>query len=157
MQIAIEILIVLACLVFPAACGLAEAWYYFVRNKTAARDDLTGLGGPIGSTPLGIKIVYPTNKQEKTVLNIIRILFYGLVLLSPVGWAKGLGLVLLFSLIHDGIYYVVRERLQPGTYPLGFFDFGNSAPQGIDLNLWKRLTIATLGILIYFYFLIWPL
>ena len=78
----------------------------------------------------------------------MRVIFY-LLIIGVLGyfklWLLGIGLMLQFSLIHDGVYYLTRHNITHRLYPKGFWDFGNDAPEGIDLTSKERIWIAVIG------------
>ena len=133
MKIILITLSILSALILPIIWGVMEAWYYHLRMKFY--DDE----------------VFPTNRVEKTYLNIMRVIFY-LLIIGVLGyfklWLLGIGLTLQFSLIHDGVYYVMRHRWNKRLYPRGFWDFGNDAPEGIDLTSKERIWIALIGVIL---------
>ena len=121
----------LSAIIIFSAFGWSEAWYYHIRNKTWRTID------------------YPNNFKEKTILNIIRTCFL-VVYAFAFGLDEMVAMIFLFPLIHDGVYYVARHYFDKRQYPKGFWDFGNSAPEGIDLNARDRIILAVAGLAVYF-------
>ena len=77
----------------------------------------------------------------------------GLVL-APVlfyeGWQCCFAAAAFFPLIHDGVYYMTRNHINPAVYPLGFMDKSLSTGAIFSLSFGYRLLLALLGILVLF-------
>lgn len=56
-------------------------------------------------------------------------------------------LALIFSFVHNGIYYVTRNRLNKNMYPKGFLANSNSSTAKIELNSITRTVMAVIGLI----------
>ena len=135
MTTTIYILVLLSALSFPILTGIAEAWWYHIRMMILSKWINWAL----------TNITYPPEPKEKLLLTLIRIAFY-LPVIAHLGWLVGIGLMLQFMLLHDGMYYVTRNNIDPAIYPKRFWDFGNSNPKGIDAKVWLRVLASVVGI-----------
>lgn len=61
------------------------------------------------------------NFNEHTLFNFIRLCVW-VPLWIIAGWKIALCLGAMFPFLHDGMYYVWRNRIQPGLYPKKWFD-----------------------------------
>lgn len=56
-------------------------------------------------------------------------------------------MVMIFPLIHDGVYYWTRNKLNPDIYPFGFWDEPDAEKSDavLDFTLKQRIWFAILG------------
>jgi hypothetical protein len=56
-------------------------------------------------------------------------------------------MVMIFPLIHDGVYYWTRNKLNPDIYPFGFWDEPDAKKSDavFDFTLKQRIWLAILG------------
>ena len=55
-------------------------------------------------------------------------------------------LCLVFSFVHNGVYYATRHQLDNNVYPKGFWDDSTSSTATIELNAKTRTIMAVIGI-----------
>jgi len=71
--------------------------------------------------------------------------YYSLIVL---GGSMG-SLWMMLPFIHDGVYYITREKLYPGTYPKKFFSTSTTS-NAINTYTFKiRILLFLLGLIIY--------
>jgi len=71
------------------------------------------------------------------------------------GWtvAEAIGLALVALVCHQGCYYQERERLKPGTYPMGFWDHNGASDRWStkffdpDIRFWMLVAGCIIHIL----------
>ena len=56
---------------------------------------------------------------------------------------------LMFSMLHDGFYYIARNKLDSSVYPKGFFDSSTSSTALMEFGFLERLIMFIVGISIY--------
>ena len=56
-------------------------------------------------------------------------------------------LILTFSCIHNGFYFLTRHKLDNNIYPKGFFDDSTSSTATININADMRLTMFVVGLI----------
>lgn len=112
---------------FAHLSGVAEAHYYHLKIKQ--------------------NFVAPLN--EHIVFNFIRFfVWFNALLFEPI--TAGC-LVFLFSLPHDGAYFLKRNKLSPGLYRKGWFSSkGINSTALLDLPVWLRLPMFIAGVIILF-------
>lgn len=59
------------------------------------------------------------------------------------------GLAFTFPFIHDGFYYIRREKLRPGTYPQGFTSNSTTSTAKIEIPYEWRLVLFIIGIALW--------
>lgn len=77
----------------------------------------------------------------------------GLVLIPILvyeGWQCCFAAAAFFPLIHDGVYYMTRNHINPDVYPDGFTDTSLSTGAIFSLSFPYRLLLAVLGLLVLF-------
>lgn len=79
--------------------------------------------------------------QRSTLATIIIFLGFSPLML--------LGLAFTFPFIHDGFYYVRREKLKPGTYPKGFTSNSTTSTAKIEIPYEWRLVLYIIGITLW--------
>jgi len=60
-----------------------------------------------------------------------------------------LGLAFTFPFIHDGFYYIRREKLRPGTYPKGFTSNSTTSTAKIEIPYEWRFVLFIIGIALW--------
>jgi len=63
-------------------------------------------------------------------------------------WMFCLGLAMTFSLIHNGIYYHTRHKLNPFIYPLGWRDSSTTSTAKLNFGFFARMTMAQIGLVL---------
>lgn len=58
-----------------------------------------------------------------------------------------ISLALIFSFVHNGVYYETRHKLDKNIYPKGFRDDSTSSTATIEMNFKMRTTLAVIGVL----------
>jgi len=79
--------------------------------------------------------------QRSTVAIIVLLLGFSPLML--------LGLAFTFPFIHDGFYYIRREKLRPGTYPKGFTSNSTTSTAKIEIPYEWRLVLFIIGIALW--------
>lgn len=59
----------------------------------------------------------------------------------------GLSLAMMFSLIHNGVYYQVRHHLDKNVYPKGFWSSSVTSQATLEFNLVTRIFLFATGII----------
>jgi len=107
--------------------------------------------------------LYPITKQHRNLhpfFTIVRAIVaapmcYEVLMISPEqGWSFvwipaamfGLGLIMTFSFLHNGFYYMTRNKLQPSLYPKGFMDKSTSSTALMDLSFKLRTSLLIIGL-----------
>lgn len=91
----------------------------------------------------GIKLKY-----EHTILTLMRSCVWGLFYLICKDWVLTVSMIFIFPFIHDGIYYVTRNKLNPAIYKKGFWDDSTSSTALLELKLPYRTTLFVVGFII---------
>ena len=79
----------------------------------------------------------------------IRVLVVGVVILLGFSPLMLLGIAFTFPFVHDGFYYVRREKLRPGTYPKGFTSNSTTSTAKIEIPYEWRLVLFIVGIALW--------
>lgn len=58
-------------------------------------------------------------------------------------------LACILPFIHDGVYYVTYNKLDPGVYPKGFSSSSGTSKAFMEFNWTKRLILLAMGIMLY--------
>ena len=56
------------------------------------------------------------------------------------------GLPLIFSFVHDGMYYRIRNQLNNKVYSKGWWDNSTTSTAFIELNIYERSVVFVIGI-----------
>jgi hypothetical protein len=122
------LLATIALLVFYVTKSVAEGYYFHAKSKTRI----------------------PAEKYQHWVLTAIRIPVWVLFYLATNSMLLTCSLVLIFPFIHDGLYYLTRNKLNPFVYPEGFWDNPNPKTSNavMDFNLIQRSLLCLSGLLI---------
>jgi hypothetical protein len=123
-------LCVFALLVFYAMTAHFEAQYFYYRDLVIKQLRL---------------------KNEHHVLVVMRMAVWGLFYLYTLNWALTFWMIALFPIIHDGLYYQRRHKLDPSIYNEGFWDYSKTDTALISLNLFWRVTTAVAGTLVFIF------
>lgn len=59
----------------------------------------------------------------------------------------GLSLAMMFSLIHNGVYYQVRHHLDKNVYPKGFWSSSVTSQATLEFNLMTRIFLFATGVI----------
>ena len=106
--------------------GDREGYYYHEANKTSEKK----------KNLHGLFLI-----QRTTLATIIIFLGFSPLML--------LGLAFTFPFIHDGFYYIRREKLRPGTYPKGFTSNSTTSTAKIEIPYEWRLVLFIIGIALW--------
>ena len=58
-----------------------------------------------------------------------------------------ISLCLIFSFVHNSVYYATRHKLDSNVYPKGFKDDSTSSTATIEMNFKTRTIMAVIGVL----------
>lgn len=119
------VLSLIALLFFYVTKSVAEGYYFHAKAKSRI----------------------PAEKYQHWLLTAIRIPVWVLFYIATSNALLTFGLVLAFPFIHDGLYYYTRNKLNPFTYPEGFWDNPNpkSSNAVMDFTLKQRTLLAIAG------------
>lgn len=109
-----EVPIVFGCLLwllFAAFSAIGEGFFEYVIRSS------------------GIELKF----NEHFPFTLLRILFWLLIWRHVDELLPCVALGAMFPFIHDGVYYVTRNRLQPGLYKNGFWDYSITSGAVFDL------------------------
>ena len=76
----------------------------------------------------------------------------GVILINPTieMWftaaVHGFSIVLMFSFIHNGVYYIQRNKLDPNIYMRKFFDSSTTSSAWIEMDFPTRLGCFVCGV-----------
>lgn len=134
-MIASTIIIPLLSLLYPCVYGACEAYYFHCWSQTEDR---------------------PGRTNDHTVLTLLRIFFALPVVFIMLRETHSfcitilfcLFLVLSFPLLHDGYYFITRNKLKPGTYQFGWKHYVNSRAF-IDLTYRERVIAMVIAAITY--------
>ena len=94
----------------------------------------------------------PEEHPQFTIERILMIIPFIIAMHTPghpITWLNGLMLPFLFVMWHDGIYYLVMNKMAK-CYPKGFWDFSTKSTAWMDrkrLTLpWLRVTYFVIGV-----------
>lgn len=93
-------------------------------------------------------LVDPIKKPLHALLTAHRWIFGALIAWITLDWMFCLSLVLLFPLIHDGVYYQYRHKLTPSIYPLGWRDDSDTDRSWLNISFFFRISFAMAGIVL---------
>lgn len=113
----------LSFLIFSALSGYFEAYFWESRPKVNQR-------------------------WSHIALTILRSCILIPILIHD-GWILCAALACFFPLIHDGMYYHTRNKINPRIYGLGWMDHSNSTGALISLDFVSRVIVAACGIITY--------
>lgn len=71
--------------------------------------------------------------NEHLPFTLIRLVFWLLIWRYIEEFLPCFALAAMFPFIHDGVYYITRNKLQPGTYKKGFWDYSLTSGAYFDL------------------------
>lgn len=117
----IEIALILIFVHYSALEGIREGFYYHAQPDTRS-----------------FNLHY--------LFVIQRALFGLLILYISRDWVFCVGLVLIFSLFHNGFYFITRNKLNPEIYKKGFFSNSTTSTAFFEFSFPVRLILAVLGI-----------
>lgn len=90
-------------------------------------------------------------KYPHQFLVTMRMCYWLLLYLVTINIEHTLGLIFIFSFIHDGIYYVVRHKLNNKIYLKGFFDESTTSTAILEFNFILRSILFIVGIALLLY------
>lgn len=131
-------------LVYAYFEGTREAYYYHATNLL-----------PSNQQP-EVHILFTW--QRSVVMIIAAVCLIKIGILSVILTVAGC--VCLFSYIHDGSYYLWRNKLNSFVYPLKWRDHSTTSTAKIELNYTGRVRLFITGlcfILVAIYFIIYPI
>lgn len=102
-------------------CGVCEAYYWHLKMRSK-------------------ELIH----NEHVFLTLLRCGFF-LLLFRHTDILTTLGCIGLFPLLHDGFYYMIRNQITPGIYPLGFTDTSTTSTAWLTMNFNMRLILALIG------------
>lgn len=91
------------------------------------------------------KLVY---KDVHVILTFVRLPVW-LMLGIYSGWWYAFAAVLMFPMVHDGVYYVVRHSLHKSLFKNGFFDYSHEDTAFLTFKFNLRAIMFTCGTILY--------
>lgn len=114
-------------LVWALLEGIREAYYYHEATKSS--DTIN-------------KNLHPDFTLQRLAVFIILFCCHLNILIIA-------SLILMFSFIHDGFYYLKRNILNPAIYPKHFFDHSTTSTAFFEFSFTWRLILFIIGILLF--------
>lgn len=109
--------------IFSAIC---EAAYFDLKHRT--------------KSPFRIRF-------EHAYLVAMRLPVWGMTVLIG-GWVVAIGTMLVFPLIHDGVYYMARHNMNNYLYQDGFADTSEEDTAILSFNFTQRVLLAVAGVIV---------
>lgn len=134
MIIAILIILPVLWLIYAALEGVKEGYLYNYRdeNDLAYGKDLHPL--------------FTFQRVAVIAIAAIPLLIPGKWYFAPIALV---GLALVFPLVHDGYYYLTRNKIDETIYPQGFFTDRSTSTAKISLSRIQRIYAAMAGCIAY--------
>lgn len=125
-MILLKIALILAFVLFSAIAGAKEAILYHHRSSSISGDKTDW---------------HPLFVIERGVV-------LGLIYLCCRDWILCSGLIFIFSIIHNGVYYESRHALNPSIYPYGWRSNSTTSTAFFEFDFPVRLILAGWGIIV---------
>jgi hypothetical protein len=122
----IKIVMILMFIVYSLLQGFIDAHTYHYKNTS--------------SSPKGLNL----HPFLSTIRGIILVLMY--LIFGQISFIIGLSFI--FSYFHNGMYYLTRDDLSPGTYPKRWSDSSSTSTSFWEFDYVERIILMQAGVVL---------